>query len=152
MQRRKKWTSILSVAVILVAGAVTAWEIQANRRSTRNLAFFTTDDGKTWFLDDADSIPPFDYGGKEAVRCYVYETAKRTKFAGYLLKFTPKAKAAMLAATPEGRERLRGDASAAMLKRPGQTAWISGQDPDAMDIYRSVAGPGGETDVVPVFP
>ena len=31
-------------------------------------AFFSDDDGKTWFPDDAMKIPPFDHNGKPAYR------------------------------------------------------------------------------------
>jgi hypothetical protein len=96
-------------------------------------AFFTFDDGKTWFVDSSKRIPPFEYNGKTAVRAYVFSKGGNN-FVGYLERFTPAAKeemeATVAAATPgphpppfsaptlfsvTGRE----------LKRPGDTVWVS---------------------------
>lgn len=34
--------------------------------------WFTTDDGRTWFADDARKFPPYEYQGKTAYRCRVW--------------------------------------------------------------------------------
>src|SRR6267154_2521014 len=55
-------------------------------------AFFSVDDGKTWFPDDAKNIPPFDKDGKQAVRAFVYRCADGTTFVNYLQRYKPEAK------------------------------------------------------------
>ena len=57
-------------------------------------AWYSTDDGKTWFADDKRKLPPFDHDGKLAVRCWVYscDGGKGAPFAAYLERFEPSAK------------------------------------------------------------
>src|SRR5438045_2449836 len=65
-------------------------------------AYYTTDEGKTYFADDLDKIYPFDHGGKQAYRAVVFRCnhdekpfvvaimrindAGRSKFAEYYSK------------------------------------------------------------------
>ena len=53
--------------------------------------FFTDDDGKTWFPDDAKRVPPFDRNGKPAVRAHVYKCGGKT-FVNHMERYTPEAK------------------------------------------------------------
>jgi hypothetical protein len=58
-------------------------------------AYFTTDDGKTWFADDVKKVPPFDKDGKQAVRAYVYRCAGGEPFISHLERYTPEGKKAL---------------------------------------------------------
>src|SRR5213083_2596184 len=58
-------------------------------------AFFTVDDGKTWFIDEATQLAPFQRDGKEAVRAYVIECNGK-RFVNHLERYTPEGKQAML--------------------------------------------------------
>jgi hypothetical protein len=56
-------------------------------------AYYTDDDGKTWFADDTNKTPPFDHNGKKAVFCYVYKCGENGKpFAAYLERYTEAGK------------------------------------------------------------
>src|SRR6478609_8126910 len=70
--------------------------------AARGRQFFTVDDGKTWFADDATKLPPFDKDGKQAVRAYVYRTAKGKEFVNHLERFTANAKQAIEQAGKSG--------------------------------------------------
>lgn len=121
-------------------------------------AFFSDDDGKTWFVDDAAKIPPFVHGGKEAVRAYVYRSAKGKEFVNHLERYKPDAKALLEAAA-------RGDKSAGNVaavqgahtggrevKRPGDAKWIpSSKFREASGIL-SVKSPDGDADPRPIEP
>ena len=77
-------------------------------------AFFTTDEGKTSFVDRSDEkLAPFDHEGKTAYRVYLFTCdGGRSRFAGYLERYTPEAQRRLAAAR-------RGDAAAAGLP-PGR--------------------------------
>jgi hypothetical protein len=106
-------------------------------------SWYTTDDGKTWFADDKRRIPPFDHGGKPAVRCWVYTCDNgKTSFAGYLERFQPAAKkkldaltsktAGAAAAAPGEIEQLL--TSGLEVKKPGGESWVLSASPSAIPI------------------
>jgi hypothetical protein len=123
--------------------------------------FFTVDDGKTWFADSADNVPPFDKDGKQAVRAFVFRCSNGTEFVNHLERFKPEAKhtlenlntpnpdhkgpanlAAIQSAYNGGRE----------LKRPGDAKWIdAGNFREAGQII-AVKCPTGGADAVVVDP
>jgi hypothetical protein len=49
--------------------------------------FFSTDDGKTWFPDDAGKLPPFDKDGKPAYRVRVYRCPHGKEFVSHLERY-----------------------------------------------------------------
>jgi hypothetical protein len=48
--------------------------------------FYTDDNGKTFFLEDANKIVPFDHNGKQAYRCDVFEGPDGTRFVGLIYR------------------------------------------------------------------
>ena len=65
-------------------------------------AFYTTDDGATWFEDDINKLAPFDKNGKPAYRVYVYKCADGNEFVSHLERYTPAAQKAIEAARAKG--------------------------------------------------
>lgn len=100
-------------------------------------AYFTVDDGKTWFIDDMTKLPPFDKDGKQAVRAFVFRCPDGKQFVGYVQRFTPAAKQAILA-IENGDPNRKGPPDTSgirmaytvgrQIKRPGDTRWTSGGD------------------------
>ena len=120
--------------------------------------FFTDDDGKTWFVDDATKIPPYtDANGKEAVLVYVYKCGKTGKpFAGYMLKYTPEGQETHGASDEESQRPLDGRATECipqtLVKKPGDANWVSRtDDPQAFSKATTPACPDG-MDLYPVIP
>jgi hypothetical protein len=102
--------------------------------------YYTSDDGKTWFADAWEKVPPFDHGGAQAVRCYVFKTASSGPFAGYLETYTPAV-----------HDRLTGVVqsplpldvpSGTLVKRPGDKNWVPMVSPAGQKIT-SVKPPDG---------
>jgi hypothetical protein len=83
-------TTGATIAVILAAVGFIVWEVMPPRPPrVPTQAYFTVDDGATWFPDDINKVAPFDHDGKDAVRCYVYKCSSTgTVFAAYLEKYT----------------------------------------------------------------
>jgi hypothetical protein len=122
---------------------------------TNSNVFFTTDDGKTWFADDVKNIPPFTKDGKEAVRAHVYRTSDGTEFVGYLERYSPASKRALAAALAKPVEEQLEDPYASVqieCKKPGETTWVSMNDPRAQAIMNVVSPKGAGDKVSHVSP
>ena len=119
-------------------------------------AFFSSDDGKTWFSDDVKKLPPFDKDGQQAVRAYVYRSSDGKEFVSYLERFKPDAKRAIEGANKvDPKKKVAVDQSAIQnafragreVKRPGEAKWIGSDNlRDSMPIITAKA------DTVPVEP
>ncbi len=109
--------------------------------------FYSDDDGKTYFEDDREKIPPFDRNGKPAYRARVFTCdGGKTNFVGWLERYTPQAKKMLedQAKNAGGGPVLMEDQSGLQIKKPGtgDKGWVGGQDPATMQI-RDVKCPNG---------
>ena len=134
-------TTVVVLVLVLSAVGWAGFHYLSNRRTiTTGLpdAYFTIDDGKTYFTASTANIPPFDYQGKQAVRAYVFECSGK-RFVGYVERYKPEARQAKLdkKATPAtqiyGRE----------LKRPGDATWVNSGDQSAVAKVIDVPTPSG---------
>jgi len=126
----------IGVAAAIVVVTCTVVALQFSGASTGEpsaSAFFTIDDGQTWFVDDAIKLAPFQRDGKEAVRAYVFE-CNGTRFVNHLERFTPDGrKAAETAIGAKGTEQAASVAgqlrlSGAEIKKPGAKQWTALSD------------------------
>lgn len=86
--------------------------------------FFSADDGKTWFVDDINKIPPFKMeDGREAVRAVVVKCEGDEPFVAYLLRYTTDAKQVL----DKNPDDPAGEAGKE-FKKPGQTQWVPQRD------------------------
>ena len=102
--------------------------------------YFSDDDGKTYFADDRNKVPPFDHSGKEACRAHVVKCDGKT-FVNYIERFSPEAKKRMEAVNAKGPnldptviEEIRY--SGLEVKKPGETTWIKMSDPKFTQTIR----------------
>ncbi len=100
-------------------------------------AYYTVDDGTSWFSGSADEIAPFQHDGKPAVRAHLYKCADGKEFVGYLERYTDQAKAVLdqfKADRAAGKQITNSQAVAAaemggkQVKRPGDKDWVGGGD------------------------
>lgn len=117
------------------------------------LAFFSTDDGKTWFSDDARKIPPLNKDGKDAYGAYVYKCPDGKEFVAFLERYTPDAKRkreALLASGEQNAAPILDASKGIEIKVPGQTTWVKQSDPRAAAIMTVKCADGGfATTVLP---
>ena len=114
--------------------------------------FFTDDDGKTWFPDDAKKVPPFQHNGKEAVRAYVYKCGGKT-FVNHMERYTPVGKKKLEAVYASGKpindptvmDSIQ--ATGMEVKSPGDAAWVKATDPKAPSVMQPKCA-GGDLEVV----
>lgn len=149
----------VGAAFVLFASAMLAWSFWPERRADLLQAWYTVDEGKTWFADSATRVAPFDKDGKQALIAFVYTYAGGSKsFCAYLAKYTPEGKKAMEAsmatATSSGKRAdaavLLGDREfmkhAIVVKRPGDSDWIPYGDPRATAIFTIKSSDGSPVD------
>jgi hypothetical protein len=124
-------------------------------------AFFTTDDGATWFVGDASQIPPFLHDGKQAVRAYVFECGGK-RFVNHLERFTPerrKLAEAALEAEKAGKSPPRPPAAAGQtvnwgveVKKPGDKEWLAAGNLAKAARLMQAKCPDGHGEALPVQP
>lgn len=145
------------LGVVIVVILATVYVIYSQTRgssiSIATKSYYTTDDGATYFPDDVSKLPPFDSGGKQAVRCYVFKCGSDT-FVGYLERYTPEYKAQLAKMTelsksgntmPPGPEIAKIQAlqmSGVEIKKPGDKEWAKAFGPAAR--MRAVACKDGK--------
>lgn len=156
MPATKVPTRVVAVAasVIVITGLIWwSWRSAPVAGSIEGKAWFTIDDGKTWFAEDARKIPPFDHQGKPAVLCFVYKSKTQQPWASHLLRYTPQGKKSIEERRAKG---IRGfampGAAISEVKKPGAGAWISSNDPVAVEIQTPRAPDGSTDDIEPVEP
>ena len=134
----------VGVAIVVLAVSLVVEQVLASRHrypSGPPTEYYTADDGKTFFAAGEDNIPPFDYGGQQAVRAHVFRCGSDT-FVGYLERFTPKFHDVVVArgVTPEalryGRE----------MKKPGEAQWHAVTDVATDVKLTTVTCPNGGSD------
>jgi hypothetical protein len=144
-----------TVAGLVIVGAAVAIYVQARDfgGSGAGKAFFTTDDGKTWFADSNLKLAPFDKDGKQAVRAHVFECGGK-RVVGYLSCYRPEAHQALRDARaardagkpPPNPQALAAIGSAGLLvKRPGDPGWVSQADGGRATMIRVFRCPDGAT-------
>jgi len=91
-------------------------------------AFYTDDNGKTFFKDDRFKVVPFDHNGKQAYRADVFRCPDGKQFVGLLYRHTAIGKKTMEAHLAKGDQRSGG-------------AWMGGIEIQGMEVK-----PGGAPD------
>ena len=134
--------------------ALITLEGRANHPSRITKAFYSTDDGKTWFADDDDKIFPFDYNGQQAYRVDVYKRSDGNEFVADIERYTDSARAKLTALraqpNPDSRAIASVIDSGLQIKRPGDTKWYSVHSEQGSDIM-ALSSPDGSP-VVGVTP
>jgi hypothetical protein len=142
----------IGIGAVVLAAVVVVTQFSHGGGGASDRAYFTTDDGKTWFADDAINIPPYTKDGKEAVRAYVFECDGK-EFVNHLERFTPERRKLMadtLAAQKAGKPPPAPPPAAGRValwgqefKKPGDKNWIPASDLGRAGPLIQVKCPGG---------
>jgi hypothetical protein len=163
----KPWAGIgAAVFMVLVAGAILVHQYWPQKTANLAQAYLTDDDGKTWYVDSAYSVPPIDHNGKTAIfaEVYTYDGGSK-RFCAYVEKYTPEAKKrleasiaeAVKSGLPPGSAKLFQDhwfmQSAVLVKPPGadDSKWIFQNDPAASDVMAIHSPDGSAVDQAFVY-
>ena len=151
MSRQGVVAAIVAVVVVVACGYLLSGGDGASDQRLADRAFYSDDDGKTWFEDSASQMPPFEHAGKQAVRAYVFTNDRgKTKWVGYLERYTAQAKSAIMNSRsgqgePEEivRRRLGGGVE---VKKPGDAKWVPISDAIAAAAVTSPKAPSGSAE------
>lgn len=140
----------LAVIAVLVCGYMVFKTVRGSARPTlATKAFFTTDDGKTWFIDDVAKAPPFKTAeGKEAVAANVVSCkGGKDPFVLYVWRYTAEGKAEV-----EAGKTNPGTAFKREVKKPGAKDWVRTADVVRSSTIEAIECPPGQSDFVQVDP
>ncbi|MGD0460913.1 MAG: hypothetical protein ABSB74_00345 [Tepidisphaeraceae bacterium] len=146
----------VAVLLLLVAGTILTRQFWPEKRAKLSQAYYSDDDGQTWFQDSVYRAAPFDHNGRSAVIAEIYNYDNGGKeFCAYLAKFTPEAKSRLEKALADAEKSGLSPSSVTLyrdpsfmgpgmlVKKPGSKEdWVSISDPRANDV-RSVHSPDG---------
>lgn len=132
------------IALVVTVGALIFLAYQMMSGSTNAtvepmLAFYTTDDGKSFFQAPASNLSPFMHEGKEAFQAHLFTCDDgKTLFVGYMSRLPADEIAKIKAAEAVSPEAYDNALSAAYangeVKRPGDTQWVKRGTPEAAKI------------------
>ena len=119
-------------------------------------AYFTDDDGATWFADSDSNVAPYqDSNGRTAVRANVFTCdGGKHNWVQYLEKYTDQAKASA-EALQAGRSlapNAPGPLAGKLVKRPGGGNWVGVSNPAAGNIMTAKCPDGLSGTPQPVMP
>jgi hypothetical protein len=141
---------VVAALVVLVIFII-VYATKSGPSTTVNVAtsaFFSTDDGKTWFTADAAKLAPFTVDGKTAVRAYVFTCADAKPFVGFLERYTAEGKKAQEALNmPGGKNAMAmlDQATGLEIKKPGQPVWVKQSDRSKADPIMNITCKDGST-------
>ena len=147
----------IGVSALLIVSSVGLIVLQHSAPSIpyAKQAFYSIDDGQTWFADSVDQISPFDYNGKVAVRAYVWK-CKGREFVNYLERRTDEGKRKLEALRQRGAVNTDVmqaiDLTALQIKKPGDAQWHFQKDPKFTLIVTPACPNGSQDDLEPVYP
>lgn len=142
----------VAVAALAVVGAVAVAVLGSAGRGPRPVgegrAFFTIDDGKTWFADSATNPSPFTKDGKTAYRVLVWRCGSSAPFASHLYRSgelqSPGDTRRPAPALSIGRTQQPMSGSSVQVKRPGSSTWVAANTVEGESITRPQC-PDGST-------
>jgi hypothetical protein len=151
LNQNKKLGVGVGVAIIAVALGFISLQLVGGRTNVDlpASAFYTDDDGKTFFKDDVYKVVPFDHNGKKAYRADVFKCADGKQFVGLMYRHNALGQKAMQEHVAKGADDPQGTFLAGLemqgveVKRPGApvSAWKPNTEPE--QVQRAVKCPSG---------
>jgi hypothetical protein len=166
IQENRQVGIVVTVVLLAVGGIAIFYQVRGlgSPRPIVPEYYFTTDDGQTLFAESAERVPPFDRGGKQAVRAYVFKCSGK-QFVGYLERYTEETRRLMMQADEAVKNARPGErpppiiaqaASAARagreVKRPGDASWVLAYSSEGTKVTGMQCPPGQSGEPEPVAP
>jgi len=155
----QRMASAIAGTFILLALCFIAVRVRhepGEQRRTVKQAFFSDDDGKTYFQDSAAKLPPFDHNGTPAYGAVVLRCPGGKPFVAFLQKYDILKIAEMEARIGQSETPnliLSELAGQAEVKKPGESRWVSFKiDPKEYARVTTPSCPGGGDAFTSVLP
>jgi hypothetical protein len=153
--------ALVAFASVVLIGAVVCMALLKLKSSDERTpvsaggrkAWYSIDDGKTWFAGAADRLTPFDNGGTTAYRCLVWSCdGGKTKFVSHLERYkAPVLREYQVKGKVEAWELPPGmvEVKSALS---GDRGWVDANSPQASSIKTPRCPGGGRDSPQPVQP
>ncbi|MGN6625707.1 MAG: hypothetical protein ACTHLN_03730 [Tepidisphaeraceae bacterium] len=145
IERNKRWLIPVIFGLGLVALFASLWKTQADNALPGSIsqAYYTVDDGKSYFADDVNKPFPFDHGGKPAYRAYVFRCGSGKPFVAAIGRQGA-------GAVPENTQ-YHSDKSGGPIeiKKPGDDKWFAFASAEGQRIIRGSCPDGAPEAVLP---
>ncbi|HEY8665465.1 MAG TPA: hypothetical protein VIL86_02310 [Tepidisphaeraceae bacterium] len=161
-------TTGATAGIIIIALIFIIWSVKGpSVPNAPTKAYYTIDDGASYFADDIQKIAPFDHDGKQAVRCYVWKCKGGKPFISHLEKYTDEAKKQIEEAMkqmpqgPNGKSpagpmpmmMIESTMTGKLVKKPGKGEWLNQVAPEAQEVTKLQCPDGGSMETIePVYP
>ena len=154
INRNSKAVLLASAILIALMLCVAAFYAKAPATQTQygSRSWYTTDDGKSWFADEASKLVPFQHDGKPAYRCYVWTCdGGKTAFVSHLERIKAEMLTMLTRAGKTKVDFLDMPPGSLQVKPPatGDANWVDVTDPRATAISTPRC-PGGGTGSTPL--
>lgn len=156
--RDKKGLSVgLSAGMVVIAILIAYMSLKSNIPGDVKKAFYSVDDGDTYFVDDLNKAYPFDHNGKQAYRAYVFRgNQDGKKFVGFLERMNDAGRAKMVELAAQPHDKAEPDiarllATCTEVKKPHDTQWAPVNSP-AYGLIVNPSSPDGSKDVQCINP
>ena len=146
----------VAAAVLIVGLGLLAYQFFGGRQTVsapvHATAFYTADDGKTFFSDDANKMVPFDHNGKPAYRADVFQGLDGKQFVGLIYRHTDAGRKeieAYFASKPKDPDRTARQIMerGRMQVKPagtGDKGWMLNDEVTMERLQSSVTDPSGK--------
>lgn len=132
LNQNAKGVTIAIACVAVLAIGLGWWEIRSSANASASLstssAYFTDDDGKTYFVGQSDQIVPFQHNGKTAYLATVIQCGKEAPRVAYLLRYSPAAIQQIEQVRKSGQNIELATSSiiadGSEVRRPGEEKWL----------------------------
>ena len=158
IEKRRKLATVAALIMVIAAIALIVNNARSGGIPQVKYAFYSDDDGQSYFRDDVSKLFPFDHNGKPAYRAYVFQTDGGKPFVGYLERINDKAAAKLLAMqsqpqTPDLVMQMDLIRTAGLEARtPGATRWLPEGTLVFNNMVSGLKGPDGSSEIVGVMP
>jgi hypothetical protein len=154
IEKQKRWL-VPGTVLCAVACGYSAWSTHRKEELPEIItqAFFSDDEGATYFADAADKGYVFDHGGKKAQRVFVYRCGSGKAFVGVLARTAERVGGpAGATPAPEPPARYAGKGRGGLppaleLRKPNDSKWVLAASPEGQELLKSLC-PNGELEAV----
>lgn len=158
--KKKKVKIGIGVLCLVVAAASLYYNFGGGQTFRVDQRLYSDDDGKTWYADSSNNIPPYEHNGKTAYGAVVMSYAGGKKqFCAYLLRFPEQVRNQILQNAKNGASKTppvtagsvwgTETALALEVKAPGKPGpWVPMSSKEAKAIVDVHSPDGSELDTV----
>ena len=158
IDKHRGWANSAAIVMVVTAIALIVTNARSGGMPQVKYAFYSDDDGQSYFRDDINKLFPFDHNGKQAYRAYVFQSGGGKPFVGYLERIDDRAAAKLQTLqsqpqTPDLVMQMDLVRTAGLEARtPGSTRWLPENSPAFNSMVNGLKGPDGSSEIAGVMP